>query len=87
SETETRQLYHDAEREVNVLTKSFEYFESIEPALREALERGIDVQILFLEPNLLSEKNEEVQRDIIGHIDEEYPAIDYRFSVERLPWR
>lgn len=87
SERETRQLYHDATDTVNVLTKSFEYFDSIEPALADALECGIDVRIIFLHPDHLEPENQEVQENIIERIDREYSDIDYRYSVEKLPWR
>ncbi|WP_135824570.1 TrmB family transcriptional regulator [Halorussus ruber] len=87
SETETRQLYHDADETVNVLTKSFEYFEEVEPAFADAVERDLDVQLIFLEPEYLSEENETVQREIVSAIDATYPEVEYRFSKEKLPWR
>ena len=87
SETETRRLYHEAEERVNVLTKSFEYLDSVAPSLADALDRGIDVDVLFLHPDLLSETNRGIQAGIVERIDEEFPEIDYRFSEEKLPWR
>ncbi|WP_430504740.1 TrmB family transcriptional regulator [Haloparvum sp. PAK95] len=87
SETETRKLYHEADREVRVLTKSFEYFPSVEPAFAEAVDRGIDVSVLFVDPNLLSAENRPVQTDRVRMIREEYPSVGVRFSEEPLPWR
>lgn len=87
SETETRRLYHEAEERVNVLTKSFEYLDSVAPALADALDRGVEVDVLFLHPDLLSETNREIQADIVGRVDEEFPGVGYRFSEEKLPWR
>ena len=87
SETETRQLYHDAEETVNVLTKSFEYFEEVEPTFADAVERDITVQLLFLDPQHLSEENQTIQREIVSTIDATYPEVEYRFSKEQLPWR
>jgi hypothetical protein len=87
SETETRQLYHDADREVNVLTKSFAYLDSIRPAFEAALSRGIDVRVLMLDPDLLGTDNRERQAEIYGTLTERYPEVSVRFSNEKLPLR
>ena len=87
SETETRRLYHEAEARVNVLTKSFEYLDSVAPSLADALDRRVEVDILFLHPDLLSTENREIQTDIVERVDEEFPGVGYRFSEEKLPWR
>ncbi|MFC3959107.1 TrmB family transcriptional regulator [Halovivax cerinus] len=87
SETETRRLYHDAADAVYVLTKSFEYLDSVEPALRDALDSGVSVSVLFLDPSHLSADNRAVQRDIVERIDATYPEIAYRYSTHKLPWR
>jgi len=88
SERETRSIYRDATEAVDVLTKSFEYFDSVEPAVAEALDRGLDVRVLFLDPELLeSESNRDVQASIVSSVRETYPEIDARFSASRLPWR
>lgn len=87
SETETRQLYHEADREVHVLTKSFAYLESIRPALDDALSRGIEIKVLMLDPSHLSADNREIQADIYADLTDSYPEIDVRFSNEQLPLR
>ncbi|MEF8861447.1 MAG: helix-turn-helix domain-containing protein [Haloarculaceae archaeon] len=87
SETETRRLYHEAEEQVNVLTKSFEYLDSVGPSLADALDRGVEVDVLFLHPDLLSAENREIQAGIVDRVDEEFPGVSYRFSEEKLPWR
>ena len=87
SETETRRLYRVAEDEVYVITNSFAYFDSVEPAVANALEEGVDVSVLFLNPELLPEENVPRQEDVVERIATEYPEIDYRFSEEVLPWR
>jgi len=87
SETETRRLYNIAEKAVYVITNSFAYFDAVEPAVRDALERGVTVSVLLLDPDHLPEEKAKVQTDIIEQISADYPAIDYRFSEERLPWR
>jgi len=87
SETETRQLYHDAQREVNVLTKSFAYLDSIRPALVDALDRGVEVRVLMLDPAHLSADNREEQAEMYEQVTDEYPEVAVRFSNERLPLR
>ncbi|ELZ24417.1 sugar-specific transcriptional regulator [Halosimplex carlsbadense 2-9-1] len=90
SERETRRLYHDAAEEVNVVTKSFEYFDSVEPAFADALDRGVDVSVLMLVPEFLStEPRDEpaIQRETVARIREDYPAVEIRFSTGKLPFR
>ena len=87
SETETRRLYRVADDSVYVITNSFAYFESVEPAVANALEEGVDVSVLFLNPELLPEENRARQAEIVELLETEYPEIDFRFSEEVLPWR
>lgn len=87
SERETRSLYHDAAETMKVITKSFEYFGRVETAFADALERGVDVSVLFLHPRHLDDQNAAVQADIVERILTEYPDADLRFSTGKLPWR
>ncbi|NUB93223.1 TrmB family transcriptional regulator [Haloterrigena sp. SYSU A121-1] len=87
SETETRQLYRNASDSIYVITNSFAYFEDIEPGIEAALERGIDVSVLFLAPRHLPAEKAAVQKEIVDRIASDYPSIAYRFSDEVLPWR
>jgi sugar-specific transcriptional regulator TrmB len=87
SEAETRAIYRDAEDSLNVMTKSLEYFESIRPALSEAAERGVDIEMLFLHPGHLSEHNAEIQREVLRELNSEFPSVGVRFSEQPLPWR
>jgi sugar-specific transcriptional regulator TrmB len=87
SERETRQLYHEADERVRIITKSFEYFDSVRPAFENAIERGLDVEALFLHPDLLEAENRPVQAETVERIRTDYPAVDLRYSEEPLPWR
>lgn len=87
SEVETRALYHDAEMEIRVLTKSFEYFSDVEPAIREALDRGLSMRVLFVHPRHLTDANRDIQQEILERLSSEYSEIGYRFSDEPLPLR
>jgi len=86
SETETRRLYHEATERVNVITKSLEYIDAIEPALAEAVE-SVPVDVLFLHPDLLEAENRPIQAEIVDSITAEYPEVGIRFSTGALPWR
>ncbi|MFB6178667.1 MAG: TrmB family transcriptional regulator [Halorientalis sp.] len=87
SERETRQLYHDATERIRVITKSFEYFESVRPAFEDAIDRGIDVDVLCLHPDHLTDENRAFQEGLVERLIEEYPSVDLQFSEEKLPWR
>lgn len=87
SETETRRLYQDAEEAVYVITNSFAYFPDIEPAVANAVDRGVDVSVLFLDPGHLPAEKAAVQREIVKGLETDYPEIEFRFSEELLPWR
>ncbi len=87
SERETRALYQEADREIFVITKGFEYFDRVESALRDALNRGIDVRVLFLDPNLLNEENAGIQADIVERLKLTSPEVEMSFSNGPLPWR
>ena len=90
SERETRRLYREADERVRVVSKSFEYFESVEPALAEAVDRGVDVSVLLLDPSHLStEPRDEpaIQAGIVERLEEEYPSVAVRFSTGQLPFR
>jgi predicted transcriptional regulator len=86
SETETRRLYHDAAERVNVITNSFAYFDAVESAVADAVER-VPVDVLFLDPELLPAEKRPVQADTVEYLRAEYPEIGIRFSTDRLPWR
>jgi len=90
SERETRRLYENATESVHVVTKSFEYFDAVEPAFAAAVERGVDVSVLMLEPRHLSTNPRDepaIQRQIVERIRDEYPSVEVRFSNGKLPFR
>ena len=87
SEAETRRLYHEASNRIRVISKSFEYLATVEPALADAIERGIDVDALMLHPDNLSASNAATQAETVERLRTEFPAVGLRFSTEPLPWR
>jgi sugar-specific transcriptional regulator TrmB len=90
SERETRRLYREADERVRVVTKSFEYFDAVEPAVEAASERGVDISVLLLHPSELSTDPRDepaIQADIVDRLTDEYPDVEIRFSTGKLPFR
>ncbi|WP_435194266.1 TrmB family transcriptional regulator [Natronomonas sp. EA1] len=87
SEAETRRLYHEAEEAVYVITKSLEYLEAVEPALADALDRGVHVRVLFYHPNLLDDTERRIQREILTRLETDHPEVELRFATGTSPWR
>lgn len=87
SERETRRLYADADDRVHVFTKSFDYFEAVEPAFADALDRGLTVRVLCLDPDQLSPENRRRQRDTVATVRGSYSEVQIRFAATKLPWR
>ena len=87
SESETRRLYHEAEREVRVLTKSWEYLDSVVPSLADAVDRDVAVRALFHHPDILADDERPIQRARVERLEREFPAVEFRFSERVLPWR
>ena len=87
SESETRRLYHEADRAAYVLTKSFEYLDAVSPSLAAAIDRGVAVRALFYHPDLLDEGERRIQESVTERLREEFPAVEFRFSTGELPWR
>jgi len=87
SERETRRLFREADDAVYVLTKSFGYVDAVEVAMREAVDRGVTVDVLMLAPDHLSEANQQRQAAIRTRLAEEFPAVTVRVIDRVLPWR
>ena len=87
SERETRRLFREADDAVFVVTKSFEYLDSVRPALRDALDRDVSVDVLLLSTEYLSTDNTQRQAAIRDTLAAEFPAVSVRISDRILPWR
>ena len=84
---ETREIYRNTDSRLNITTKSFEYLVDVESTLRDVIDRGVAVSILFLHPSYLTDENSRIQTEIVDRVDTEFPEVAYQFSNERLPWR
>lgn len=87
SERKTRQIYRQATTQLHIMTKSFEYLDSVEPSLRDVAETDVRIEILFTHPDCLSEANQTLQTEILDRIETRFPGVDYRFSNSVMPWR
>jgi len=87
SERETRRLFREADEAVYVLSKSFGYIDAVRPAMRDAVDRGVGVDVLLLDPDSLSPENRQRQAAIRDSLAEEFPSVDVRVSDRVLPWR
>ncbi|MDB2236984.1 TrmB family transcriptional regulator [Halorubrum ezzemoulense] len=87
SERETRRLFSEAEEAVYVLSKSFGYVDAVRPAMRDAVDRGVDIDVLLLNPDSLSAENRERQAEIRDSLAGEFPSVAVRVSDRVLPWR
>jgi len=87
SERETRRLFRNAETAVYTLTKSFGYIDSVEVAMADAVDRGIEVDILMLASDHLSESNRKRQAAIRDRLLKEFPGVSLRVVDRVLPWR
>ena len=87
SERETRRRFREAEEAVYVLSKSFGYIGAVRPAMRDAVDRGVAVDVLLLHPDSLSAENRARQAEIRDSLAEAFPSVAVRVSDRVLPWR
>lgn len=87
SENETEIMYKDAEEEINIVTKSMEWLPNVKDSLLNAIERGVEVKILLLNPELLEEENIPLQEQSLETLREDLPETEIRFSDFLLPLR
>lgn len=87
SEQETRRLYHEAESVICVITNSFAYIDAVESELSDALDRGVEANLLFLNPDLMPPEKSAVQAEIIDRLADAHPDLAMRYSEHKLPLR
>ncbi|TKX86643.1 TrmB family transcriptional regulator [Halorubrum sp. SS5] len=87
SERETRRLFREAEEAVYVLSKSFGYIDAVRPAIRDAVDRGVVVDVVLRHPDALSAENRRLQAEIRELLADEFPSVTVRVSDRVLPWR
>ena len=85
SEIETKNLYSSAKKEIDILTKAFEYFPRIKDILIKAKKSGVDIKILFLSKKYLSNSSQKTQNEMKN----ELKNLDIKFkeTKHKLPLR
>ena len=85
---ETRRLYESASQEILIISKAFEYFPKVSDALKGAVERGVKVRLVLMDPSLLPEESRAKQAEILKALREQLgDGIEVRFFNEHLPLR
>ncbi len=87
SERETRIMFLEARREIDVISKVFEYYPKVRNELISAAERGVSVKVLLLSGAMLDEKARAVQSRIVDMIRRDIKGVEIRFSRGPLPLR
>jgi len=86
SERETRLLYSQAKGEIDIISKSFEYYPKVRDELIRASERGVEIKILLLGKKFLEKRSIAVQNEITRLIRSDLDA-EIRLSRTILPLR
>ena len=87
SERETRLMFLEAKREINIVSKVFEYYPKVREELISAVKRNVDVKILLLGKSFLSERSKLVQKGIVNMLRKNLDNAEIRFSKTILPLR
>ncbi len=85
SEIETLKLYQKAQREINVVSRAFEYLPKVRDSLEPQLKRGVLLKVILLNRKYLSEKDlntQDCMREILARI-----GAEVRISPDKLPIR
>ncbi len=85
SEIETRKLYQKAQKEINIVSRAFEYLPKVREILETSLKKGIFLKVILLNSKYLSEKDLKTQthmKEILVRM-----GADVRISPDKLPIR
>ncbi|WP_290623610.1 MULTISPECIES: TrmB family transcriptional regulator [unclassified Archaeoglobus] len=86
SERETRMMYSESQREINIVSRSFEYYPKVRKELVDADKRGVEIKILLLGREFTDERTRKVQTEIVKMIKSDIDA-EIRSSKTPLPLR
>ena len=86
SERETRIMYTQAKTEINIVSKSFEYYPKVRNELIGASKRRVKIKILLLGEEFLDERSRAVQKEILKLVKSDLDA-EIRLSKTLLPLR
>lgn len=84
SEIETKKIYRNAKKEINIVTRAFEYLPKVKKELEEKSKK-LKIKVLFLNEKYLSEKDLSSQKTMINLLKE--MGIEVKISKDKLPIR
>ncbi len=84
---ETKLMYLEAKREIDIISKVFEYYPSVREELIKASGRGVRVRVILLGKRFLSGYSDDVQNRIIRSLREDIEGVEIRLSNGVLPLR
>ena len=87
SERETRLMFSEAEKEIDIISKVFEYYPKVKDELVDATKRGVKVRILLLGKDFLDERSRRVQEEIVSLFRKDLKNVEIKFSKTTLPLR
>lgn len=85
SEIETRKLYQKSQKEINVVSRAFEYLPKVRNWLESPLKKGVTLKVILLNTTYLSEKDLNTQyqmKDILITM-----GAEVKTSPDKLPIR
>jgi len=86
SERETRIMYAEAKKEINVVSRSFEYYPKVRKELVDASKRGVEIKILLLGREFVDDRTAKVQAEVVKMLKADMD-VEVRFSKTPLPLR
>lgn len=86
SERETRMMYTEAEREIDIVSRSFEYYPKVRKELIDAFKRGVSIKILLLGHDFIDERTRRVQSEVMKMLRSDMD-VEIRLSKTSLPLR
>lgn len=67
---ETKKLYDAAKKEIQILSRAMEYFPEVAENIMKALNRGVSLKIILMNPSLLKPEDRKKQAEILERINE-----------------
>jgi sugar-specific transcriptional regulator TrmB len=85
SEIETRKLYLKAQKEINVVSRAFEYLPKVKDSLEPQLGKGVSLKAIFLSEDYLSKRDLTTQTQMKALLST--MGAEVRVSPDKLPIR
>jgi len=84
---ETRKLYDTARKEIRILSRAMEYFPEVAEKLKEAVNRGVSLKMILMNPNILELEDRRKQMKILENIKQTLGNAVEIFFTDEIPIR